>query len=168
MKFRDAPKISFFYKKTIDLELTLSDTIRTNGGVISKKMEENMTISEVSKKYNLTQDTLRYYEKIGILSNVPRNKSGIRNYDENSCRRIEFVKCMRDAGVEIEALLEYMQLFEKGKSTAKRRKEILEEQREKLLEKQKNITVSLERLDYKIELYNDIVSGKKKDFTETI
>ena len=127
-----------------------------------------MTISEVSKKYNLTQDTLRYYEKIGILSNVPRNKSGIRNYDENSCRRIEFVKCMRDAGVEIEALLEYMQLFEKGKSTAKRRKEILEEQREKLLEKQKNITASLERLDYKIELYNDIVSGKKKDFTETI
>ncbi len=127
-----------------------------------------MTISEVSKKYNLTQDTLRYYEKIGILSNVPRNKSGIRNYDENSCRRIEFVKCMRDAGVEIEALLEYMQLFEKGKSTAKRRKEILEEQREKLLEKQKNITISLERLDYKIELYDDIVSGKKKDFTETI
>ena len=127
-----------------------------------------MTISEVSKKYNLTQDTLRYYEKIGILSNVPRNKSVIRNYDENSCRRIEFVKCMRDEGVEIEALLEYMQLFEKGKSTAKRRKEILEEQREKLLEKQKNITVSLERLDYKIELYNDIVSGKKKDFTETL
>jgi DNA-binding transcriptional MerR regulator len=131
-------------------------------------MGENMTISEVSKKYNLTQDTLRYYEKIGMLSNVPRNKSGIRNYDENSCRRIEFVKCMRDAGVEIEALLEYMELFEKGKSTAKRRKEILEQQREKLLEKQKNITVSLEKLDYKIELYNDIVSGKKKDFTETI
>ena len=127
-----------------------------------------MTISEVSKKYNLTQDTLRYYEKIGMLSNVPRNKSGIRNYDENSCRRIEFVKCMRDAGVEIEALLEYMELFEKGKSTAKRRKEILEQQREKLLEKQKNITVSLEKLDYKIELYNDIVSGKKKDFTESV
>ena len=127
-----------------------------------------MTISEVSKKYNLTQDTLRYYEKIGMLSNVPRNKSGIRNYDENSCRRIEFVKCMRDAGVEIEALLEYMKLFEEGKSTAKRRKEILEEQREKLLEKQKNITASLERLDYKIKLYNDIVSGKKKDFTESV
>ena len=131
-------------------------------------MGENMTISEVSKKYNLTQDTLRYYEKIGMLSNVPRNKSGIRNYDENSCRRIEFVKCMRDAGVEIEALLEYMKLFEEGKSTAKRRKEILEEQREKLLEKQKNITASLERLDYKIKLYNDIVSGKKKDFTESV
>ncbi|MCI8276676.1 MAG: MerR family transcriptional regulator [Clostridia bacterium] len=127
-----------------------------------------MTISEVSKKYKLSQDTLRYYEKIGMLSRVPRNKNGIRNYDEKSCNRIEFIKCMRDAGVEIEALLEYMELFEKGKSTAKRRKEILEEQREKLLEKQKNITTSLERLDYKIKLYKDIVSGKKKDFTETI
>lgn len=127
-----------------------------------------MTISEVSKKYNLTQDTLRYYEKIGMLSNIPRNKNGIRNYDEKSCSRIEFIKCMRDAGVEIEALLEYMELLEKGKNTAKRRKEILEQQREKILEKQRKIIVSLEKLDYKIKLYNDIVSGKKKDFTETI
>jgi len=127
-----------------------------------------MTISEVSKEYNLTPDTLRYYEKIGILSNVSRSKSGIRNYDENSCRRIEFVKCMRDAGVEIEELIEYMLLFEKGKSTAKRRKEILEEQRIKLLEKQQKINASLEKLDYKIKLYNEIVSGKKKDFTEVI
>lgn len=127
-----------------------------------------MTISEVSKKYNLTQDTLRYYERIGMLSNIPRNKSGIRNYDEKSCNRIEFIKCMRDAGVEIEALLEYMELFEKGKSTAQRRKEILEHQREKLLEKQNKITTSLERLNYKIKLYNEIVVGKKKDFAETI
>ncbi len=47
-----------------------------------------MTISEVSKKYDLIQNTLRYYEKIGLLSNVPRNKSGIRNYDDKSCRQI--------------------------------------------------------------------------------
>ncbi len=127
-----------------------------------------MTISEVSKEYNLTPDTLRYYEKIGILSNVSRSKSGIRDYDETVCKRIEFVKCMRDAGVEIEALIEYMLLFEKGKSTAKRRKEILEEQRIKLLEKQQKINASLEKLDYKIKLYNEIVSGKKKDFTEVI
>ena len=127
-----------------------------------------MTISEVSKKYKLTKDTLRYYERIGMISNVPRNKNGVRDYDEKSCTRIEFIKCMRDAGVEIEALLEYMELFEKGRSTASKRKEILEQQRDKLLKKQNNIIISLERLDYKIKLYNDIVSGKKKDFTEEI
>ena len=61
---------------------------------------------------------------------------------------------MRNAGVEIEILIEYMSLFEKGKSTVKARK--------KLQEKQKNISETLERLEYKIELYNEIEEGKKR------
>lgn len=125
-----------------------------------------MTIAEVSKKYNLTPDTLRYYEKIGLIAAVPRTKNGIRNYDEGTCRRIEFIKCMRNAGVEIEILIEYITLFEKGKSTVKDRKQLLEEQREKLLEKQKNINETIDRLNYKIELYDEIIAGKRKDFTE--
>ena len=125
-----------------------------------------MTIAEVGKKYDITPDTLRYYERIGLLAKVPRNNSGIRNYDEASCKRIEFIKCMRSAGVEIEILIEYMDLMEKGKSTVEVRKKLLEEQREKLLEKQKNIEQTLERLDYKIELYEEIQEGKRKDFTE--
>lgn len=127
-----------------------------------------MTIAEVSKKYDLTPDTLRYYERIGLLSGVPRNSNGIRNYDEVSCKRIEFIKCMRNAGVEIEVLIEYMSLFEKGKSTVEARKKLLEEQREKLQAKQKNITETLERLDYKIQLYTEIEEGKRKDFTEEV
>lgn len=125
-----------------------------------------MTIAEVSKKYDITTDTLRYYERIGLLSNIPRNSNGIRNYDEASCRRIEFVKCMRNAGVEIEILIEYMALFEQGKNTVEARKKLLEEQREKLLEKQKNISETIDRLNYKIVLYDEIVAGKRKDFTE--
>ncbi len=125
-----------------------------------------MTISEVSKEYNITPDTLRYYEKIGLLTNVPRNKNGIRNYDEKSCKRIEFIKCMRNAGVEIDILIQYMNLLEVGKSTVEQRKKLLEEQKEKLLEKQKNITETIERLNYKINIYDEINSGKRKDFTE--
>lgn len=127
-----------------------------------------MTIAEVSKKYDLTPDTLRYYERIGLLTNVPRTSNGIRNYDETVCKRIEFIKCMRNAGVEIEILIEYMNLFEQGKTTVTARKKLLEEQKEKLEEKQKNITETLERLNYKIELYNEIEAGKRKDFTEDI
>lgn len=125
-----------------------------------------MTISEVSQKYNLTPDTLRYYERIGLIANVPRSNSGIRNYDEKSCQRIEFIKCMRSAGVELEALIEYMNLLDKGKSTVSARKEILQEQKEKLLEKQKDINTTIERLTYKIKIYDEITSGKRKDFTE--
>ena len=125
-----------------------------------------MTIAEVSKKYDLTPDTLRYYERIGLLANIPRNKNGIRNYDEKSCKRIEFVKCMRNAGVEIEILIEYISLFKKGKETVEARKKLLEEQREKLVEKQKHINETLERLDYKIKLYGEIEEGKRKEFSE--
>ena len=127
-----------------------------------------MTIAEVSQKYNLTPDTLRYYERIALIAKVPRNSNGIRNYDEASCKRIEFIKCMRNSGVEIEILIEYTNLFEKGKTTAEARKKLLEEQREKLQEKQRSITETLARLDYKIELYNEIIEGKRKDFTEDI
>ena len=125
-----------------------------------------MTIAEVSKKYNITPDTIRYYEKIGLIPHVPRNKSGIRDFDENSCNWIEFIKCMRSAGLSIEVLTQYISLFKQGNKTAKARKELLVEQRKKLLEKQEDINRTIKRLDYKIELYNDIISGKRKDFLE--
>lgn len=127
-----------------------------------------MTIAEVSKKYDLTADTIRYYERIGLIPTIPRTKNGIRDFDEESCSWIEFIKCMRNAGMEIEALLEYVNLFKQGKTTVKARKRLLEEQREKLIEKKNNINATIERLDYKLELYNEIISGKRKDFTETI
>ncbi len=125
-----------------------------------------MTIAEVSKKYDITPDTLRYYERIGLISNVPRTKNGIRDYDEKSCRRIEFIKCMRSAGVEIETLIKYISLVETGKSTIDDRMKLLEEQREKLLIKQKSINETLDRLNYKISVYEEIKLGKRKDFSE--
>ncbi len=127
-----------------------------------------MTIAEVSKKYDLTADTIRYYERIGLIPTIPRTKNGIRNFDEESCNWIEFIKCMRNAGMEIEILLEYVNLFRQGKTTVKARKKLLEEQREKLKEKQESINATIERLDYKLELYDEIILGKRKDFTETI
>lgn len=125
-----------------------------------------MTIAEVSKKYNLTQDTLRYYEKIGLLPEVPRTKSGIRNFDEKSCKWIEFIKCMSSAGMPVEVLITYMDLFKQGKNTVSKRKELLLEQREVLMKKQEEIRKTLEKLDYKIGLYNEIEAGKRKDFME--
>ena len=125
-----------------------------------------MTIAEVSKKYNLTQDTIRYYEKEGLIPTIPRTESGIRNFDEESCNWIEFIKCMRNAGLEIEVLKEYVKLFREGKSTVTKRKELLQKQRKKLLEKQKNINETIDRLNYKIKLYDEIEAGKRKDFME--
>ena len=104
-----------------------------------------MTIAEVSKKYKITQDTIRYYEKIGLIPHVPRSKSGIRDFDENSCNWIEFIKCMRSAGLSIDVLTQYISLFKQGNKTVKARKSLLEEQREKLLEKHPRNTKIMSR-----------------------
>ena len=90
---------------------------------------DTMTIAEVSKNYEISADTLRYYERIGLLPPVPRTKSGIRDYDEDSLKWIQLMKCMRKAGVQIEALVEYVALFEQGTETVNARKNILVEQR---------------------------------------
>lgn len=125
-----------------------------------------MTIAEVSKKYDITQDTLRYYERIGLLPEVPRTKSGIRNFDEQSCKWVEFIKCMRSAGMTIEILLDYMALFKQGKETVSERKNLLIGQRQVLEKKKQEIENTIKRLDYKIELYKEIEQGKIKDFME--
>ena len=117
-----------------------------------------MTIAEVSRKYELTADTLRYYERVGLIPTVNRNKNGIRNYTEEDCKNVEFVKCMRAAGLPIEVLIEYVTLLGQGDETIDARKDILIEQRKELIKKMKEIKITIERLDYKIERYEEIAS----------
>ena len=88
-----------------------------------------MTIAEVSKQYEISADTLRYYERIGLIPPVPRTPSGIRNYDEASCGWIKLMKCLRAAGVQIEALVEYTALAQQGEATRSQRKALLMAQR---------------------------------------
>lgn len=116
-----------------------------------------MTIAEVSRQYDLTPDTLRYYERIGLIPAVKRTAGGIRNYTEGDCRWVEFVKCMRGAGIQVEALIEYVALFQQGDSTTEARKQILLEQRAQLLVRMEEMKRTLERLNAKIERYDQFV-----------
>ena len=120
-----------------------------------------MTIADVSKKYELSADTLRYYERIGLVPPVPRNKSGIRDYDTESCQWVELMKCMRSAGVQIEALIEYVALFQQGDETIGARKALLIEQRDQLVERMAEMQRSLDRLNDKIERYDQGLMTKE-------
>ena len=112
-----------------------------------------MTIAETAKKYDISADTLRYYERISLIPPVPRTRSGIRDYDESSCGWVEFIKCMRGAGLQIEALIEYVSLFRQGDETSDARRTILIEQRGQLAERIAQMQQTLERLDRKIAHY---------------
>lgn len=122
-----------------------------------------MTIKEVSSKYEISQDTLRYYERIGLIPHVNRNKSGIRNYNEEDCKWIEFAKCMRSAGLPIEVLIEYVELFQQGEETAEARKDLLIEQRNQLILRIEEMNKTLERLNFKIQRYDNVVIKKEKE-----
>ncbi len=126
-----------------------------------------MTIKEISEQLNISQDTLRYYEKIGLIKKVPRTLGGIRDYQQEQINNINFIKCMRDAGVSIDALVKYLSLFESDVPTEKERKEILIEEREKLRQKLEQIKVAYEKLNYKIEMYESIILEKEKEFLKS-
>ncbi len=120
-----------------------------------------MTIKEVSEKYGISADTLRYYERVGMLPPVSRTPGGIRNYTDEDLSWLELILCMRNAGLPIEAIIEYVKLFSLGDSTFGARLELLREQREALLEQKAQIEAALARLSYKIERYEVAVETGK-------
>ena len=120
-----------------------------------------MTIKEVSEMYEITPDTLRYYERIGMIPPVTRTSGGIRDYQQSDLQWVELAKCMRGAGLPVEAMIEYVRLFQEGDSTILARLQLLVEQRENLLVQRRQIDQTLDRLNYKIARYEIAVETGK-------
>lgn len=122
-----------------------------------------MRIAEVSERYQISADTLRYYERIGLISPVNRNESGVRDYGEKDLNRVEFIKCMRSAGLPIEVLVEYVALVNQGDETSEARRGILVEQRMQLASRMQELQKTLDLLDHKIKIYDDYLFAREKE-----
>lgn len=116
-----------------------------------------MTIKEVAQQFHISQDTLRYYERVGMIPPVTRTLSGIRNYQETDLQWVELAICMRSAGLPVETMIEYVKLCQEGDNTIPARLQLLVEQREALHEQRKQIEETLERLNFKISRYERAV-----------
>ena len=116
-----------------------------------------MTIKEVSEKYDISSDTLRYYERIGMIPEVTRTARGIRDYQESDLSWVELVICMRKAGVSVESLIEYVKMCMQGDTTFSARLHLLQEEKEKLEEQRSQLETAMKRLDYKISRYQKAV-----------
>ncbi len=121
-----------------------------------------MTIAEVSRQYSVPVDTLRYYERIGLLPPVNRSKSGFRDYTEGDCQWVSFIKCMRPAGIPVEALIDYVTLFQQGDATREARRQILVEQRELLQARGEEQLRTLDYLSRKIQSYDQWNPGTEE------
>ncbi len=116
-----------------------------------------MTIKEVSEKFGISQDTLRYYERVGLIPPVTRTSSGNRDYQESDLGWVENAVCMRNAGVPIEALIEYVKLYQMGDATFEARRQLLQEQYDALQEQKEQIEATMKRLAYKVSRYEKAV-----------
>lgn len=112
-----------------------------------------MTIKEVAEKYHISQDTLRYYERVKMIPEVTRTSGGIRDYQEEDLKWVELAICMRSAGLPIEVMIEYVKLFQQGDDTILARLELLNNQMEVLKSQKKQIEETMARLIYKISRY---------------
>jgi len=122
-----------------------------------------MKIAKVSEQYGISSDTLRYYERIGLIPAVCRNKNGIRDYSDLDLKRVEFIMCMRSAGLPVETLIDYMDLVQQGDQTIEARKEILKEQRDQLVTRMQEMQKSLDLMNRKIAGYEDMVLKREQE-----
>ena len=116
-----------------------------------------MTIREVAAKQSYATDTLRYYERIGLLPPVPRNAAGIRNYDEYFVNFINFIKKLKASGMSLEHIIDYIRLAEMGDATIQERKKLLAEARETLIEKINSLQLIAELADYQLRNYENLL-----------
>lgn len=129
--------------------------------------ELTMNIKEASEKSGVSADTIRYYERIGLIPPVHRNENGVRKFGAEDLRWIQFSRQMRRAGLSIEALIDYLALFREGEQTLEARVELLKEQRVDLKNRINIMQEALDRLDFKINNYDTHLipaQQKLKDF----
>ncbi|MFE7098372.1 MerR family transcriptional regulator [Streptomyces erythrochromogenes] len=119
------------------------------------------TISEVEARTGLSQHTLRWYERIGLMPHVDRSHSGQRRFTDKDLDWLGFVGKLRATGMSVADMVRYAELVREGEHTVEERRELLERTRREVRARIGELTDALAVLDYKIDIYAmKTVSGK--------
>lgn len=116
-----------------------------------------MKIAEVSEKYGIPQDTLRYYEREGVIPGIRRGNGNIRDYSEEDCRQIQFAQCLKAAGFSVDEIVEYRRLEAIGDSTVPDRLALMQRKRDEISQQRAALDKALALLDHKIFCYERAV-----------
>ncbi|NDJ75532.1 MAG: MerR family transcriptional regulator [Chloroflexi bacterium] len=113
-------------------------------------MGPQRTIEQAARETGLTTDTLRYYERIGLITDVARAPNGHRRYDDDDIVWILFLKQLRATGMPIAQMRRFAQLRREGDATVPQRRAMLEQHRQNLQEQVQSITAFMAVIDAKI------------------
>ncbi|HEW8211159.1 TPA: MerR family transcriptional regulator [Streptococcus pneumoniae] len=111
-----------------------------------------MNIKSASDLLGISADTIRYYERVGLVPPITRTATGIRDFQDQDIEALEFIKCFRSACVSVDSLVDYMSLYQKGDETREERLGILEEEKQKLEDRLSQLQTAL---NLKIKLYKE-------------
>lgn len=107
------------------------------------------TIGEMAKKLNVAPSTLRYYDKEGLLPCVERSRGGIRMFKDEDVEWLQVLGCLKKAGMPLKEIRSFMDLARRGDSSIDQRLELIEKQRQSVLDQQRQLEDTLLMLDYK-------------------
>lgn len=120
------------------------------------------SMKETCEKVNMSYETLKFYCNQGLIPNVKRDKNNYRIFDDYNVAWIISLSCLKNCGMSISEMKDYLALCLKGEPTIPERQKILEAKRKSLVEKQKELQNSIDYIDWKQDFYNDVLSGKTK------
>lgn len=126
------------------------------------------SMKETCEKTNLTYQTLKYYCNEGLIPNVKRDKNNYRIFDDNDIAWIKSLSCLKNCGMSILEMKEYLDLCLKGQSSIPERKIILERKRKSLVDELDRVQKSIDYIDWKQGFYDDVLSGKTKYYSNLI
>lgn len=126
------------------------------------------SMKETCKLVNMNYETLKYYCNEGLIPNVKRDKNNYRIFDDHNIAWIKSLSCLKNCGMSILEMKEYLALCLEGESSIPERKMILAEKKELLIQELNKIQDSINYIDWKQEFYNDVLSGKTEYYSNLI
>ena len=119
------------------------------------------TMMQVCKEADLTYQTLKFYCNEGLIPNVKRDKNNRRIFDERNVKWIKDLVCLKKCGMSIQEMKEYLDLCLQGQGTIPQRKEMLKKKQESLRRSIQELEDSAAYIDWKQNLYDEVLSGKR-------
>lgn len=120
------------------------------------------TMLQVCKEADMTYQTLKFYCNEGLVPNVKRDKNNRRVFDSHDVAWIKSLTCLKNCGMSIQEMKEYLELCLQGESTIEKRKKILDVKRNELLNRIEELNTAISYIDEKQQFYDDVLSGKRK------
>jgi len=121
----------------------------------SAAKKASMSISEIAEKMDISVDTLRYYERIGVLPPVPRKSNGIRMYDAAYLEWVQLVKKLKASGMSLESVIDYIELAKQGEASYEERRRLLLESKQVLEQKIQELQSRLVKADDELDHYEE-------------